>query len=416
MLPVFPSFSRVPAVRSSRDEAPDAAFVSFGQPRTSSPTAMLADIVLSAPSSCGRSPTESRSSNGRPIPRTRRRRRRACRHDASSSAARHLLSRCSGCSPLFGSPALLTERTRWRCSFCLFRGAAASPSGVVYAAAVNHREMLDALGAAASQPPYKSPPRSVVLYVKPRNTFVPAGGDVEAATGGPTPDARPLVAGASLGIVIGRPASAVSAADAPTHIAVSRGRLRRRPRAGPPQVPAKRAPSLTSAPRSAPHAVGNADALASGLRRRLTRADTPAGTVRGVAPSSPTSATSRRFGVTCPPRIRPGLRSPTVQRVAIDIDRVGRSDAHRTAARERLAGSRRPGVLHEARPRRLGRRRPRRDAVDGDPSRIVLATVASSGGRASGWRRSKSARSSRWASLRRPAVAAFQRQEEPLGS
>ncbi len=87
-------------------------------------------------------------------------------------------------------------------------------SGMVCGAAMNHRGVLAALGAAAHQPPYKAPPMGVVLYIKPRNTLMAAGG---AAL---VDDAVPeLDVGAALGLVIGRTACSVNIDDALDHLA-----------------------------------------------------------------------------------------------------------------------------------------------------------------------------------------------------
>jgi 5-oxopent-3-ene-1,2,5-tricarboxylate decarboxylase/2-hydroxyhepta-2,4-diene-1,7-dioate isomerase len=87
-------------------------------------------------------------------------------------------------------------------------------SGTVIGVLMNHRPALAALGDAVHQPPYKAPPQAPVLYLKPRNTWVPSGGVV------PVPaDAPELELGACLAAVIGRPAKGISAGDAPDHIA-----------------------------------------------------------------------------------------------------------------------------------------------------------------------------------------------------
>ena len=87
-------------------------------------------------------------------------------------------------------------------------------SGTVYAALLNHRRSLDALGAAVAEPPYRGAPRHVVLAVKPRHALVLPGGAVDIE-----PDLVALEVGAVLGIVIGRTACAVAAADALDHVA-----------------------------------------------------------------------------------------------------------------------------------------------------------------------------------------------------
>ena len=87
-------------------------------------------------------------------------------------------------------------------------------SGTVYGVLLNDRSALDALGDAVSAPPYKAPPRAPVLYVKPRNTF--AGHRAEVRI----PDAvEEVEVGGSLGVVIGRTATRVSAANALNYVA-----------------------------------------------------------------------------------------------------------------------------------------------------------------------------------------------------
>lgn len=87
-------------------------------------------------------------------------------------------------------------------------------SGTVYGVLMNHRSALAAIGEAAHQPPYKAPPKGVVLYVKPRNTLVGPGEAIriDDASG-------QLEIGAALGIVVGRTACNVAAAEAMEHVA-----------------------------------------------------------------------------------------------------------------------------------------------------------------------------------------------------
>ncbi len=87
-------------------------------------------------------------------------------------------------------------------------------SGVVVGALLNDPAALASLGDAAHQPPYRAPPVAPVLYVKPRNTFATDG----ARTRVP-PQARELCVGASVGLVIGRAACRVTAAQALSFIA-----------------------------------------------------------------------------------------------------------------------------------------------------------------------------------------------------
>lgn len=87
-------------------------------------------------------------------------------------------------------------------------------SGTVYGALLNHRSALAALGSAANQPPYLAPPKSPVLFVKPRNTLGASGDAVKIPAG-----VAELEVGACLGLVIGRTACRVSEPQALDHVA-----------------------------------------------------------------------------------------------------------------------------------------------------------------------------------------------------
>ena len=82
-------------------------------------------------------------------------------------------------------------------------------SGTVYGVLLNHRDALAALGEAASQPPYKAPPKAPVLYLKPRNTLVAPGAPIRIDD-----PAGELEVGAALGIVLGRTACRVGEQEA----------------------------------------------------------------------------------------------------------------------------------------------------------------------------------------------------------
>ena len=82
-------------------------------------------------------------------------------------------------------------------------------SGTVYGVVLNHRDALAALGEAASQPPYKAPPRAPVLYLKPRNALVGPGAPIRIDD-----PAGELEVGAALGIVVGRTACRVAEGEA----------------------------------------------------------------------------------------------------------------------------------------------------------------------------------------------------------
>jgi 5-oxopent-3-ene-1,2,5-tricarboxylate decarboxylase/2-hydroxyhepta-2,4-diene-1,7-dioate isomerase len=87
-------------------------------------------------------------------------------------------------------------------------------SGVVYGTLLNHRAALDALGDTVELPPYKGRPKAPILYVKPRNTLAADGDTVVVPS-----EVSELELGATLGIVIGRPACHLSAANARDFIA-----------------------------------------------------------------------------------------------------------------------------------------------------------------------------------------------------
>lgn len=87
-------------------------------------------------------------------------------------------------------------------------------SGTVLGALLNDPAQLAAMGDAVNAPPYKAPPQAPVLYVKPRNTFASSGAAVSAPF-----EPGALEIGATLGIVIGRAACRVRAADALSHVA-----------------------------------------------------------------------------------------------------------------------------------------------------------------------------------------------------
>jgi 5-oxopent-3-ene-1,2,5-tricarboxylate decarboxylase / 2-hydroxyhepta-2,4-diene-1,7-dioate isomerase len=87
-------------------------------------------------------------------------------------------------------------------------------AGAVYGTALNFRGALAALGAAVSAPPYQAPPRTPILYLKPRNTWVGHGAPVYLPAGHQT-----VALGPTLGVLIGRPATRVAAAKALEHVA-----------------------------------------------------------------------------------------------------------------------------------------------------------------------------------------------------
>ena len=84
-----------------------------------------------------------------------------------------------------------------------------STRGTVYGTLLNHPSALAALGEQVHAAPYKAPPKAPVLYIKPRNTWAEPGAAVVVPA-----DVPELEMGATLGLVIGRTACRVNAADA----------------------------------------------------------------------------------------------------------------------------------------------------------------------------------------------------------
>ncbi|MDR5646953.1 fumarylacetoacetate hydrolase family protein [Burkholderia cenocepacia] len=85
--------------------------------------------------------------------------------------------------------------------------------GSVYGTLLNDLRALEALGDAMKVTPYKAPPHAPVLYLKPRNTL--AGHRAQVTV----PGDSGVEAGASLGVVIGRTATRISAERAFDYIA-----------------------------------------------------------------------------------------------------------------------------------------------------------------------------------------------------
>jgi len=93
-------------------------------------------------------------------------------------------------------------------------GTTAFPSiGTIYGVALNDRRLLGERLDEFNQPPYQKPPQAPVLFIKTPNTLNHDGGPVTQPRGGR------LQPGPTLGVVIGRDASRVQAADALGHIA-----------------------------------------------------------------------------------------------------------------------------------------------------------------------------------------------------
>lgn len=76
------------------------------------------------------------------------------------------------------------------------------PTGTVYGTLLNFRAEREALAAQMTQPPYKTPPKAPVLYVKTANTWSPHGSEIAVPHNAPE-----VEVGASMGMVIGKAGS-----------------------------------------------------------------------------------------------------------------------------------------------------------------------------------------------------------------
>ena len=87
-------------------------------------------------------------------------------------------------------------------------------TGTIYAAALNRKATLEALGDALLKSPYQSPPKAPVLHIKPANTRIGPGDSI------PCPrDVPALRMGGTIGLVIGRTAGSVAEGDALSYLA-----------------------------------------------------------------------------------------------------------------------------------------------------------------------------------------------------
>jgi len=90
---------------------------------------------------------------------------------------------------------------------------ASFPVGTVYGVALNDRKLLEQRLPEFTAPPYQQPPQKPVLFIKTPNTLNKHGGHVVQ------PRSERLQPGPTLGVVIGRDASRVSAVNALEHVA-----------------------------------------------------------------------------------------------------------------------------------------------------------------------------------------------------
>jgi 5-oxopent-3-ene-1,2,5-tricarboxylate decarboxylase/2-hydroxyhepta-2,4-diene-1,7-dioate isomerase len=85
--------------------------------------------------------------------------------------------------------------------------------GTVFAVALNHRSQVDAWRDAFNQPPYNTPPKTAVWFIKPRNTLIRAGDAI------PHPEGEQVLSGATVALIVGKTASKVSPEDSADYIA-----------------------------------------------------------------------------------------------------------------------------------------------------------------------------------------------------
>ncbi|MBZ6384466.1 MULTISPECIES: fumarylacetoacetate hydrolase family protein [Pantoea] len=83
----------------------------------------------------------------------------------------------------------------------------------VFAVALNHSSQTEKWNDAFHQPPYKTPPKTPVWFIKPRNTQRQSGDTIAL------PANQQTYSGGTLAVVIGATARKVSVADAPRYIA-----------------------------------------------------------------------------------------------------------------------------------------------------------------------------------------------------
>ncbi len=87
--------------------------------------------------------------------------------------------------------------------------------GTVFSVALNHRSQLDAWDQAFHQPPYQTPPKTPVWFIKPRNTHLANGGAI------PFPAGETVQSGGTLAVIIGDTVRKVPAAGEPEDIAAA---------------------------------------------------------------------------------------------------------------------------------------------------------------------------------------------------
>ncbi|KGB02677.1 homoprotocatechuate catabolism bifunctional isomerase/decarboxylase [Enterobacteriaceae bacterium ATCC 29904] len=85
--------------------------------------------------------------------------------------------------------------------------------GTVFAVALNHRSQLAAWQDKFGQPPYNTPPKTAVWFIKPHNTVIQAGEPI------PHPAGETVLSGATVALIVGKTASRVRVDEAQHYIA-----------------------------------------------------------------------------------------------------------------------------------------------------------------------------------------------------
>lgn len=91
--------------------------------------------------------------------------------------------------------------------------------GAVYGVALNHRPLVERLGASLEDAPYKGAPKAPILYVKPQNTLSGDGAVVHLPAPMKGIETGGFEIGATLAVMIGQSATRIDAADAAKVIA-----------------------------------------------------------------------------------------------------------------------------------------------------------------------------------------------------
>ncbi|MDC9594540.1 fumarylacetoacetate hydrolase family protein [Xenorhabdus sp. IM139775] len=85
--------------------------------------------------------------------------------------------------------------------------------GTVFAVALNHSSQLSFWYEAFNEEPYKTPPKTPIWFIKPRNTVIHSGDVI------PHPAGETVQSGATLALLIGKTARKISVQDAGQYIA-----------------------------------------------------------------------------------------------------------------------------------------------------------------------------------------------------